>query len=224
MIEVPILLKRLQRQLPIHLIQLPIQRPHKLHTSNRPQQLSRRMIHALVLGSQPDAEIAEAELDIAGCSELVRFAHGLGLRWRKRRLKQLDFLEEDDDLVRCEAFDVGWGRFVRWGRPGFREGVAAVDHAGVEFGLGWEAGLVEPGVPVDGLEGFRGGGIRGEEIEESGFEVVGVEGFLGPLRNGVSVTSYKICVKRRTKYVSGEIRVPRQRGIRQIGLPQYVRL
>jgi len=138
------------------------------------------MVHALVLSRQPDAEIAEAELDIAGCSELVRLAHGLGLRWRKWCLEELDFLEEDDDLVGGEAFDVGWGRFVRWGRPGFREGVAAVDHAGVEFGLGWEAGLVEPGVPVDGLEGFGGGGIRGEEIEESGFEVVGVEGFLGP--------------------------------------------
>merc|ERR1712093_631694 len=66
---------------------------------NRPQQLSSRMVHALVLSRQPDAEIAEAELDIAGCSELVRLAHGLGLRWRKWCLEELDFLEGDDDLV-----------------------------------------------------------------------------------------------------------------------------
>ena len=61
MIEILILLKCLLGQFLIHRGQASIQRSHQLHPSDFPQQLCCRLIHALVPGSQPDAEIASAD-------------------------------------------------------------------------------------------------------------------------------------------------------------------
>lgn len=66
MVEIPILLKRLQSQLPIHLDQLPIQRSHKLHSSDLAQEIRSGLISRLVFGCQRDAKIAGAELDVPG--------------------------------------------------------------------------------------------------------------------------------------------------------------
>src|ERR1700722_7242820 len=90
MIKILILLKRLQCQFAVNLIQLPIHRSPELHPSNLAQQLCRRLINRLVLGGQTDAEVTEGELDVAGCAEGVGFAHCLGLASCQGGLEALD--------------------------------------------------------------------------------------------------------------------------------------
>ena len=66
------------------------------------------MIHRLISCGQANTEVARAEFDIARCAEGVGFAHCLRLRWCERSLEKLHSLEEDNDLICGQAFDVFW--------------------------------------------------------------------------------------------------------------------
>jgi hypothetical protein len=88
-------------------------------------------------------------------------------------------------LVGEEAGDVGGGGrevggFGREERgPFVGKRIDDVYEGSVEVWFGGEAGGVVPGVPVEVLgEVFGGGGVGGEEVEEAGFELGGVERFV----------------------------------------------
>ena len=161
------------------------QRPHKLHPPHPTQQLRRRPIHARVLRPQADAEEPADDLDVAAFGKPVRRAHELDVLFLERDGEFLHFFEEHDDLVGGPAGDVArLGREARFAGSGGEsfplvgERVADVYQGGVEGGLGREARLVEPLVPVQFCEGLGGGGVGGEEFEHGRLEVVGVKRLL----------------------------------------------
>jgi hypothetical protein len=90
MIELPILLKRRFRQFPITSSQLPIQRPHQLHSANLAQEVRRWLIDALVAGSETDAEVARGQLRVPGLGKPVGRAKEPGLRRGERGFEKLD--------------------------------------------------------------------------------------------------------------------------------------
>ena len=71
------LLKRLNRQRPIHPIQLAEQRPHELHASDLPEELDHPVFHARVPRLQCELVVAVADLEVFRVRELVRRAEQL---------------------------------------------------------------------------------------------------------------------------------------------------
>jgi hypothetical protein len=64
--------------------------------------------------------------------------------------------------------------------PFLCQGVAYVHHACIKGRFGWQAWLIEPCVPVNCFERLGRLFIRSEEVQQSGFELVRVEGFSSP--------------------------------------------
>lgn len=123
MIELPVLLKRLQSQLPIHLVQPPEERPHELHPSHVTQKLRGALVGRLVLGSQRDAVERRLELDVLGGDEVIGGAEEADALYGEGLLEALERLEEHEALAAVEGLDVrgrrgeGLARSVRWFRP-----------------------------------------------------------------------------------------------------------
>ena len=106
MIEVLILRKGLQCQLPIALVQQPIQRPNELHSSPSTQYLRRLAIELLVLCFETDCQETAQYLCILALKKPVFITHELYKILTKRGGKVCDSLEEDDNLAGCPAGDI----------------------------------------------------------------------------------------------------------------------
>lgn len=77
-IELPVLLESLHRQLPIHLVQPPEQRPHELHPADVAQQLGDALVARLVPGRERDVVVGGLEVDVLGGDEVVGGAEEAG--------------------------------------------------------------------------------------------------------------------------------------------------
>ena len=106
MVELLILLKRLECQVPVHECELPVQPAHEFHPAHRPEQVCRRLVHALVLGKEPDSKVPTAELHVARVRERIRLPHRTAERCRQRLSEQLHGFEKNNYLIRSPALDV----------------------------------------------------------------------------------------------------------------------
>ena len=117
MVELPILLKRLEREAPIRLVQPPEKRPHKLHPAHAAEQLRHAGAARLVAGGEGDAVVRSLEVDVLRGEEVVGGAEEAGALCREGRAEVLDRLEEDEALAAVEVLDV---------RDGGREGLGSL--------------------------------------------------------------------------------------------------
>jgi len=109
MIEILVLLKGFDGQLPINDDQFSIKCSDELHSTNFTQQLCSGLIYCFILCSQANAEIAGAEFDVFGVDKIVSLAHCLTLNWGERGSEELDLLEENNYLVCGPTFNIRWG-------------------------------------------------------------------------------------------------------------------
>lgn len=108
-IEIPILRKRLKRQVPVHVVQAPEQRPHELHPAHMTQQLRDALVARLVLGRERDVVVRGLEVDVLGGEEVVGGAEEAGALGGEGGVELLDGLEEDEALAAVEGLDVRSG-------------------------------------------------------------------------------------------------------------------
>lgn len=179
MVKVLILLKRLQSNRAVDLLQVTEQRSHKLHATNPAQQLGSRLDHTLITSLHTNLQIQIGHLDVRALSQPVHLAHQLRQLGSERLLPQQDLFQEDQDLVcgqTLEIAGVGLEGGVGQSLPFLGEVVDNVDHGGVEDWLGGQTRRVEPFVPVQLVQELGGLGVGLEEVQDGCFELVGVEG------------------------------------------------
>lgn len=99
MVEIFVLFKSLQGKFPIHLVQAPEQRPHKLHAANMAEQLRDSGIAGRITGSHGDVIVGGLELDILRSKEVIGVAEDPGTLCGERGVELLDGFEEDKLLV-----------------------------------------------------------------------------------------------------------------------------
>lgn len=105
-VEIPVLLIRLQSQILIHLGQGPEKRPHELHAAHLTQQLGDQRVGAGDLGSQGDSEVGRLEFYILALEEVIDLTHLFGPLGAQRLFEVLDLAEEHELLVGTKFFDV----------------------------------------------------------------------------------------------------------------------